>query len=97
MRGGISGIPVWDVAGYLGMTAVTLEPNFGHHHPDHSSEAVAGTTSKRARKLPKFGDRLDNAMLWADTPANGMRGDDQMASITGAAAICGTASTSARV
>jgi len=39
------------------MTAVTLEPNYEHHHPDHPSEAVAGTTSKNTRKLPKFGDR----------------------------------------
>ena len=44
------GVPVWIAAGYLGMSAETLERNYGHHHPDHLSEAVEGITSKKPRK-----------------------------------------------
>lgn len=29
------GAPIWAVAGYLGMTAKTLEANYGHHHLDY--------------------------------------------------------------
>jgi integrase len=43
-------VPVWVAAGYLGMTAETLERNYGHHHPDHLSEAVSGITSKKLMK-----------------------------------------------
>lgn len=43
-------VPVWVAAGYLGMTAETLERNYGHHHPDHLSEAVQGITSKKPNR-----------------------------------------------
>jgi integrase len=43
------GVPIWIAAGYIGMTAETLERNYGHHHPDHLSEAVEGITSKKAK------------------------------------------------
>jgi integrase len=43
------GVPIWVAAGYLGMTAETLERNYGHHHPDHLSEAVEGITAKKAQ------------------------------------------------
>jgi integrase len=35
------GVPVWEAAGYLGMTAETFERVYGHHHPDHQAQAVA--------------------------------------------------------
>ncbi len=28
------GVPIWDAAGYLGMSRETLERVYGHHHPD---------------------------------------------------------------
>jgi integrase len=38
------GVPVWEAAGYLGMTAQTFEATYGHHHPDHQAQAVAAFT-----------------------------------------------------
>lgn len=29
------GVPMWEAAGYLGMTRETLERVYGHHHPDY--------------------------------------------------------------
>jgi integrase len=34
------GVPVWEAAGYLGMTVETLERVYGHHHPDFQSNAA---------------------------------------------------------
>ena len=33
------GVDPWVAAGYLGMTVETLLENYGHHHPDHLSQA----------------------------------------------------------
>jgi integrase len=32
-------VDTWEAAGYLGMTAATLEKHYGHHRPDHQSAA----------------------------------------------------------
>jgi integrase len=32
-----AGADPWQAAGFLGMTIVTLERTYGHHHPDHSA------------------------------------------------------------
>lgn len=32
-------VETWEAAGYLGMTAATLEAHYGHHRPDHQSAA----------------------------------------------------------
>ena len=34
------GVPIWEAAGFLGMTRETLERVYGHHHPDHLKSAV---------------------------------------------------------
>lgn len=36
----------WEAAGFLGMTAETLERVYGHHHPDHQSDAVRNIVRK---------------------------------------------------
>lgn len=39
------GVPIWQAAGYLGMSAETLERVYGHHSPEHlkrAAEAIAG-------------------------------------------------------
>lgn len=41
------GTPVWEAAGFLGMTVETLERVYGHHHSDYQSEAAANITRKR--------------------------------------------------
>jgi integrase len=37
-----SGTDRWQAAGYLGMSVEMLEKVYGHHHPDHLQDAVAG-------------------------------------------------------
>jgi hypothetical protein len=34
------GVPMWDAAGYLGMSRETLERVYGHHHPDYLKAAM---------------------------------------------------------
>jgi integrase len=34
------GVPIWDAAGFLGMTRETLERVYGHHHPDFLRSAA---------------------------------------------------------
>ena len=47
------GAPIWEVAGFLGMSEKTLRETYGHHHPDHLRGAVnaigtAGTNQERS-------------------------------------------------
>jgi integrase len=35
-----AGVPIWDAAGFLGMTVKTLEAVYGHHAPDHQERAA---------------------------------------------------------
>ena len=34
------GVPIWEAAGFLGMTIKTLEAIYGHHSPDHQGRAA---------------------------------------------------------
>jgi len=34
------GVPIWEAAGFLGMTVKTLESVYGHHSPDHQEQAA---------------------------------------------------------
>jgi integrase len=45
-----AGVPLWEAAGFLGMTRETLERVYGHHHPDHLREA-ADALSGRPRNV----------------------------------------------
>jgi integrase len=40
------GVPLWQAAGYLGMSVEMLERVYGHHHPDHLKEAVTAIGGK---------------------------------------------------
>ena len=33
-------VPIWEAAGFLGMSAEVLETTYGHHHPDHLRRAA---------------------------------------------------------
>lgn len=35
-----AGVPIWEAAGFLGMTVKTLERVYGHHSPDHQENAA---------------------------------------------------------
>jgi integrase len=41
------GVPIWQAAGYLGMSAEILERTYGHHHPDYMRGAAQAITSKQ--------------------------------------------------
>ena len=38
------GVPIWQAAGYLGMSAEMIERTYGHHHPDYMRGAAAAIT-----------------------------------------------------
>lgn len=40
-------VPVWEAAGYVGMTADMLERNYGHHRPSHQAAPRAAFTNRR--------------------------------------------------
>jgi integrase len=42
-----AGVPIWQAAGYLGMSAQILERTYGHHHPDYMRGAAAAITTKQ--------------------------------------------------
>jgi len=35
-----AGVPVWEAAGFLGMSVETFEKVYGHHHPDYQQEVI---------------------------------------------------------
>jgi integrase len=35
-----AGVPVWEAAGFLGMSVETFEKVYGHHHPDYQHEVI---------------------------------------------------------
>lgn len=41
------GADIWEAAGYLGMSAVTLEKYYGHHRADHQAGAIRASGGKR--------------------------------------------------
>jgi integrase len=41
------GVPIWQAAGYLGMSATMIERTYGHHHPDYMRAAAAAITTKQ--------------------------------------------------
>lgn len=45
------GVPIWQAAGYLGMSADVLERTYGHHHPDYMRAAAQAITSKQSQNV----------------------------------------------
>ncbi len=45
------GVPIWQAAGYLGMSAAMIERTYGHHHPDHMRGAAQAITSKQSQNV----------------------------------------------
>lgn len=44
-----AGVPMWEAAGFLGMSVQTFEAVYGHHHPDHQRGAVNAFKSRNCR------------------------------------------------
>jgi hypothetical protein len=40
------GVPIWEAAGFLGMSPEVLQETYGHHHPDHLQGAAAAIEQK---------------------------------------------------
>jgi hypothetical protein len=40
------GVPIWQAAGYLGMSAEMLDRVYGHHSPEHLKGAAHAITGK---------------------------------------------------
>jgi hypothetical protein len=40
------GVPIWEAAGFLGMSPEVLQDTYGHHHPDHLHGAAAAIGQK---------------------------------------------------
>jgi hypothetical protein len=42
--------PIWEAAGFLGMSEKTLRDTYGHHHPDHLRGAADAIGSRPTSK-----------------------------------------------
>jgi hypothetical protein len=40
------GVPIWEAAGFLGMSAEVLQETYGHHHPDYLQGAASAIGQK---------------------------------------------------
>jgi hypothetical protein len=45
-----AGVDKWEAAGFLGMSVETLDPVYGHHHPDHLRMAARAIGYRRRRQ-----------------------------------------------
>ena len=45
------GVPIWQAAGYLGMSAEMIERHYGHHHPDYMRGAAQAITTKQSQNV----------------------------------------------
>jgi integrase len=45
------GVPIWQAAGYLGMSTQMIERTYGHHHPDYMRGAAQAITSKQSQNV----------------------------------------------
>jgi hypothetical protein len=41
------GVPIWQTAGYLRVSAAVIERTYGHRHPDYTRAAAQAITSKQ--------------------------------------------------
>jgi hypothetical protein len=49
-----SGVPVWEAAGFMGMTAEMFERGYGHHHPDYQREASEAVSNAARQKRDRY-------------------------------------------
>jgi integrase len=51
-----SGVPVWDAAGFLGMSVEMFERVYGHHHPDYQRAASEAVGRSRRQKRDRYNE-----------------------------------------
>ena len=49
-----SGVPIWEAAGFLGMTAEMFERVYGHHHPDYQRGASEAVSNSGRQKRDRY-------------------------------------------
>jgi integrase len=49
-----SGVPIWEAAGFLGMTAEMFERVYGHHHPDYQHSASEAVSHAARQKRDRY-------------------------------------------
>ena len=52
------GAPIWQAAGYLGMSAEMIERTYGHHHPEYMRAAAQAITSKQPANISGRGGNV---------------------------------------
>jgi integrase len=45
------GVPIWQAAGYLGMSVEIIERTYGHHHPEYLRAAAEAITAKQSQNV----------------------------------------------
>ena len=45
------GVPIWQAAGYLGISAEMVERTYGHHHPEYMRAAAEAITAKQPANI----------------------------------------------
>jgi integrase len=53
-----AGVPIWQAAGYLGMSAQVLERTYGHQHPDYMRVAAEAITAKQPANITGRGKNV---------------------------------------
>ena len=64
------GVPIWQAAGYLGMSAEMIERTYGHHHPDYMRAAAQAITSKQPANISGRGGNVSLVVSLVE-PENG--------------------------
>jgi integrase len=59
------GVPIWEAAGFLGMSPEVLQDTYGHHHPDYLQGAAAGQLDR--------GSKRDEKTEWQDSNLRPLR------------------------
>ena len=63
-----NGVPIWEAAGFLGMSPEMLARVYGHHHPDHLRNAAG-----------KIGSKSRDALVVSLEEAKNRRAENQKA------------------
>lgn len=65
-----AGVDVYEVAGFLGMSAETLLAVYGHHHPDFQSAAARADRGRRRPAVPRAERTVPSAHEMPEKPSS---------------------------
>jgi integrase len=73
------GVPIWEAAGFLGMSPEVLQETYGHHHPDYYLQGAAAAIGQKSRHvsgvdLGTGGDQKKNSNdFWSEWQDSNLR------------------------